>query len=177
MQKTVETIRSLRRLRHALLLLVVAGLQSPLLRSQEIRIKVLDGRNGRPISSECVNVSLGSAPDSSFLIPTDKDGIALIRLAGKDTGENVRRHSSKCNGAAVLEPIAKYSDTIKVTGDYYIPCQPHPPDSPFLSFSTKKVLLSGDVTENHCGRIEASPKPGELIFFVRPLHWWEGMKK
>jgi hypothetical protein len=32
----------------------------------------------------------------------------------------------------------------------------------------KKILESGVVAGNTCGKFRAEPKPGELIFFVRP---------
>ena len=51
-------------------------------------------------------------------------------------------------------------------------CQLRKPDDSWLAmtdFSTKKVLEEGIVTANTCGKATASPKPGELVIFVRPL--------
>jgi hypothetical protein len=76
-----------------------------------------------------------------------------------------------------IEPTVKYADTIGITSGGYMPCQAHPPDSPVLSFSVEEVLRFGAVTANRCGSVEASAKPGELVFFVRPLRWWEKLKR
>jgi hypothetical protein len=44
-------------------------------------------------------------------------------------------------------------------------------------YSIKKILESGVSTANRCGKFEAEAKPGELIFFVRPLTWWERLSQ
>lgn len=158
------------------LIVTLAGSFGTALRAQEIRIKVLDGRNGRPITNECVNVWVGKRTVASLLIPTNKDGIALLHLTDNDTETSVQNHGSACGSLGIIDPVLKYADTIGINSDYYMSCQAHPPDSPRLSFSVKKLLQSGDSTTNVCGKVEASPKPGELVFFVRPRTWWEGMK-
>jgi hypothetical protein len=142
----------------------------------DIRIKVLNGRNGRPIVHECVNVWVGPAHGAAVVVPTDNDGIALIHLAAIGVDGSPGSRVSACNGMGAIDPIFTYSDTIRITSGYSMPCQAHPPDSPWLTFSVNKVLQSGDATANHCGKTEASPKAGELIFFVRPLHWWEALR-
>lgn len=159
---------------------VFIALCGSVLGAQEIRIKVLNGRNGRPVTNECVNVWLGDlsvgsgrSPAAELLIPTDKDGLATLRLTrGAAHGVSYRR-TTACNGGGQVDPTVGYAATIGVSGDYYVACQAHPPDSPMLPFSVEKILESGDVSANFCGKIEASPKPGELILFVRPMHWWE----
>jgi hypothetical protein len=64
------------------------------------------------MSNSYVNVWVGTKRKEAMVIPTDKDGIARLRL-----------------------------------------------------------------TDNDCGKATASPKPGELIIFVRPLTWWEKLKQ
>jgi hypothetical protein len=112
-----------------------------------------------------------------LLIPTNKDGIALLHLTDKDTETSVQSHGSACGGIAVIDPVVKHADIIGINGAYYMSCQAHPPDSPRLSFSVEKLLQSGDSTTNICGKIEASPKPGDLVFLVRPRTWWERLKQ
>jgi hypothetical protein len=59
-------------------------------------------------------------------------------------------------------------------------CEPHTPDYSWLAtmrFATKKILQSGVVTANVCGKVTASPEPGEAILFVRPLSWWKKLKQ
>jgi hypothetical protein len=41
----------------------------------------------------------------------------------------------------------------------------------------KQVVQQGIVTANTCGKATASPKPGEVTIFVRPLTWWEQLKQ
>ena len=122
------------------------------LRAQEIRIRVLDGRNGHPIGDERVNV-LFDAERSARLVSTDRSGVAVVNVGSDQV------------------------DQIRITGDNYVPCQPHPKDSPFLSYSAKEVLRSGVASLNLCGKIEVSPKPGELIFFVRPRSFLERFRQ
>ena len=132
-------------------LLVLFG--GTMLCAQEIiRIRVLDGRNGRPIGDERVNV-LFDAERSARLVPTDRSGVAVVNLG------------------------SEHLDVIRITSDYYVPCQPHPKDSPFLSYSVKEVLQSGIASSNFCGKIEGSPKPGELILFVRPRSFLERLRQ
>jgi hypothetical protein len=45
------------------------------------------------------------------------------------------------------------------------------------NFSTEEILQHGVATANTCGKATASPKPGEVILFVRPLTWWEKLKQ
>ena len=159
------------------LTVMLAGPFGAALRAQDIRIKVLDGRNGHPVTNGwCVNVWVGKERGPMLLIPINKDGIALLHLTDKDSEVSVQNHGSACGGMGLIDPVVKYADTIRIIPDNGMLCQAHPPDSPWLSFSVKKVLQSGDSTTNVCGKIEANPKPGELVFFVRPLTWWERMK-
>jgi len=156
-----------------ILIPTVLGLFGPALRAQDIRIKVVDGRNGRIINDECVNVWVGEKTVEALLIPTNRDGIALLHLVGSDRDTNVQRNGSACGGWGVVDPVVRYADKIGITTGHYMPCQAHPVDSPRLLFSVQEVLRFGAATANLCGRIEASLHSGELIFFVRPLHWWE----
>ena len=78
----------------------------------------------------------------------------------------------------VINPVVKYGDTIGINTGYVL-CQSHTSDYSWLArmdFSTEKVLQSGIVTANTCGKATASPKPGEVTLFVRPLTWWEKVK-
>jgi len=46
-----------------------------------------------------------------------------------------------------------------------------------MKFSTKEVLEQGVVRANTCGNTTATPVPGEVIIFVRPLTFWEELKQ
>ena len=154
---------------------VFASSSGTTVHGQEIRIRVLDGRNGRPITKECVNVWVGPS-GASTVIPTNKDGEAVLRLVEKNADTGIKQYAPGCHGFAILNPVFTYADTISIAPVDYVSCQAHPPGSPLLTFSTEKVLQSGDFTDNKCGKVEASPKPGELIFFVRPRTWLEWLR-
>src|SRR5207244_3544715 len=124
-------------------LIVLSGLSVTAGLGQEIRIKVLDGRNGRPITNECVNVWVGFSQVASIVIPTNKDGAAILRIS-KDKAEISTGQPVKgCNSSGAVRPVFSYAETISITSDYYVPCQVHLPDSPGVTFSTAKVLESG----------------------------------
>src|SRR5215472_1628788 len=131
-------------------------------RDQRIRIRVLDGRNGHPVTKERVNVWIGDKPAAMLfggeggvasLLPTDKNG-------------------------EVSAPIPEdHAQWIEIEADYYFDCRPFRKDAARPVYSVKEVLQTGVVTGNTCGKFRAAPKPGELTFFVRPLHWWEAFKR
>ncbi|PYV31779.1 MAG: hypothetical protein DMG22_15605 [Acidobacteria bacterium] len=159
------------------LTLILASPFGTALHAQDIRIKVLDGRNGRLVTNECVYVYVGKNVDP-LEIPTNNDGMALLHLTNRDSATSIQHGDGPACRAGVVDPIVKYADTVGITSGSgrYMLCQRHQPGRLDLRFSVEKVLKSGDSTANVCGKIEASPNPGELIFFVRPATWWERMK-
>jgi len=155
--------------------LLSASFWSTAVHAQTLRIKLVNGRSGRPISDSFVNVWVGNAQKDAMAIPTDQEGIARLRLTENDSEIDV--HSRP--GVGVINPVVKYSDSLRVNAGY-VSCQPNKPDYSWLliqSFSTSDVLRSGVVTANACGKASASPQPGELIMFVRPLTFWEKLKQ
>jgi hypothetical protein len=132
------------------------------LRDQSIRIRVLDGRNGHPVTKERVNVWVGDKPAAmgfggeggvARLLPTDKNGEVSV-------------------------PIPEdHADWIEIEADYYFDCRPFRKDAPRPVYAVNEVLQSGVVTDNTCGKFRAEPKPGEITFLVRPLHWWEAFRR
>jgi len=169
---------------------VISSLVSPfgpLVHAQDIHVRVLNARNGKPVNNECINVSLGSWHGTDLLVPTDKNGIAVLHLGGKEvTADAACQGWSKQASAAGVEAIA-------VMGDYYVACQEYgkissreltKPDAlPAVikevvpSYPIKKILESGVAAGNTCGRFRAEAKPGELVLFVRPLSFLERLKQ
>lgn len=152
------------------------------LRAQDIRIKLVNGRNGQPMARKCLNVWVGdrSSRRSGLLLETqtDNDGVTRLRLTKRDAEISTQNQRLACGLSGVVNPVVKYGDTISVRPGYVL-CQPRTPDYSWLAmvdFSTKDVLQSGIVTANTCGRIKGSPKAGEVILFVRPLSFWEKLK-
>jgi hypothetical protein len=141
------------------------------LHAQTIKIKLVNGKSGQPISNSYVNTWVGTQRKEAMAIPTDKNGVAWLNLTDKDTDVNTQ------NG--VTHPVVRYADTIRIVAGYVL-CQSHAPDYSWLAtmeFSTNQILQHGIVTPNSCGKSSVSPNPGELVIFVRPLTWWEQLKQ
>jgi hypothetical protein len=162
MIKRVCRISSIFSMSVGFLVILVMGLFAPAAKAQEIRIKVVDGQNGRIKTDECVNVWVGKNTVVAMAIHTDKDGVATLHLTDDDSKISIQQHDPACGDFGVTNPVVKYADTIGITSGVYLPCQASPPDSPRLNFATKEVLESGVATGNVCGMVKASPKPGRL---------------
>ncbi|MGA3126499.1 MAG: hypothetical protein ABSD13_07260 [Candidatus Korobacteraceae bacterium] len=112
-------------------------------------------------------------------IPADKNGVARLRLTQKDN-EVDSSYNSKlgCGGTGAINPVLKYDDTLTTytTGDN--PSCAFPQSMPNarwkeIDFSTKEALQHGVISANTCGKVTASPQPGEVIIFVRPRNFRE----
>jgi hypothetical protein len=172
-------VRSFARGMPGLFVLFVLGSGGTALQAQTIRIKLVNGRTGRAMGGTCVNVWVGNERKSAMAIPTDKDGVASLRLTDKDAEINTQNQSKECGDFGVTNPVVKYASSIRVNAGY-VSCQVRQPDHTWLAiqnFSAKEVLESGVVTANTCGKANASPTPGEIVLFVRPLSWWEKLKE
>lgn len=136
----------------AFLLGFIVLLSSHVMKAEQVLVRVVDGRNGRPISGEKLQLWFNSQSGSAMSISTDTRGVAKVDAPP---------------GAALLLSANLYVDCrySKRTG----------PERP--SYPVSDILRSGVLAANTCGKLKLSPKPGELIFFVRPEHWWEGMKR
>jgi hypothetical protein len=149
------------------LFLAFAALQSRL-DAQTIKIKLMNGRDGRPIANKWVDLGIGNIVHM-LTIPTDKEGVASFRLTDDNADVNT----------GVANPVVKYSDNFRVHAPFAL-CQPNEPNYSWLAimvFSTKDVLQQGIVRANTCGKTTAAPVPGEVIIFVRPLTFWEELKQ
>jgi hypothetical protein len=125
-----------------------------------------------------VNTWVGTERKEAMAIRTDKDGIAQVILTDKDAEVSTPTQPKSQGDLGVMRPIVKYADTIQIAPGYVI-CQAHEPDYSWLAtmkFPTKRIIDQGIVTANTCGKATSSPRPGELIIFVRPLTWWEKLK-
>ena len=160
---------------------IVFAFSATALCAQTIEIRLVNGRNGRPIAASCVNVGVrvGNERKKTIAIPTDKDGIARLRLTDKDDEIDIHDRWKDCGFFGVINPVVKYDDVLSINVSYVL-CQSRKSDYSWLAirdFSTKEVLQRGVVTANTCGKPTALPTPGEVIIFVRPLSWWEQLKQ
>ena len=134
-------------------LLGLAMLVVPItVRAQLISIRVVNGRTGYPITDEKFQLWFDNQSGSATSISTDKQGVARVDAP---------------SGAALLLSANLYVDCrySKQTG----------PQRP--TYPVSEIVQTGVLAANTCGKLKLSAAPGELIFFVRPEHWWEGMKR
>ncbi len=116
----------------------------------KIVIRLLNGKNGHPIGDASVNVWLGGEISASLMIPDAKDEIGLD-LAG-------------------VEPR-----TLRVAPNMRFDCRSsngHSPPGDQIPYSLDEILSKGIVGENVCGKAKASPTPGVLILFFRPMTFY-----
>ncbi len=150
------------------------------LSAQTIEIKLVDGRNGRPMvgTSSYVNVWVGEERKEAIAIPTDEKGVARLQLTLNPSEVNIP--NSKNNGSIVVDhPVVKYNESFRINAPYVL-CGSGARNYSWLqlkNLSTKEVLDHGYVSSNTCGKAAVSPQPGQVVLFVRPLTFWEKMKQ
>jgi hypothetical protein len=166
----------------AIALSVVVSTFGPLVRAQDLHIKVLDGRNGHPAAKECLNVSIGNWHGADVVAKTGKDGIAVLHLVN-DKSEA----EAACPGWPAQASRPADAETIAIVSGSSVTCQtygkapPGPAGRADLkqvvpTYSITKILKSGVAAANTCGKVRVPAQPGELVLFVRPLTWWEKWK-
>ena len=122
--------------------------------AQTLRLRIVDGRNGRPIPNEQPQVTwIGHQNASPVQIQTNTDGIAKLDL-----------------------PSGKI-DYVRIDANLYYDCRKISKDMSPTTYSVREALRAGIVAINTCGKLEIDPGPGEIILFVRPLHRWERLKR
>jgi len=92
---------------------------------------------------------------------------------------DTQNHWKACGEFGVINPVVKYGDFVEVNVGYVV-CEPHGTDFSWLELRklpTKQLMQRGLVSANTCGKATVSPRPGELIIFVRPLNLWERLRQ
>jgi hypothetical protein len=133
---------------------LISCVMLPQLCAETVTIKVVNGRNGRPMSKAPVNVWTSNESKDANAIQTDGNGIAQIH------------------------PVDARVDLRIQVG--YVLCQAPKGNHSWLfvmTFPTHRVLEQGMVTANYCGKATAAPQAGEITILVRPLTWWEMLKE
>jgi hypothetical protein len=169
-----ETVM-IRRVRRSLLLLLLFVCTDGVVSAQSIEIKIVNGRDGRPMAGTCVNLWVGTERKTAMAIPTDENGVARFRLTANDGEVDIHNRWRNCGEFGLIDPIVKYSDSFRIYKGYVL-CESRTPGHSWLAikdYSTQQVVQNGIATVNTCGKATASPKRGEVILFVRPLTWWE----
>lgn len=149
----VRNGESMRQHQHVLLalLLVVAINCCSRLEAETVTIRVLNGKNGKPVTDEQVNVLFPVNHRAQLLLHTDKDGD--VQFDG-DRGE-----------------------VFQILPDFYADCRSWQAGTPSPLYSVTEVLSEGRLTQNTCSKMNIEPRRGKLVYFVKPLHWWEAYKR
>jgi hypothetical protein len=142
--------------------------------AQTIQIKVVDGKTGRSVKSVCVGIQTKDLK-SPVYIPTDKNGVAWLSFTHKNNEIDIFYNPKLgCGGTGVINPVLKYIDTFTSYTTGYNPSCAFPENMPGTrwkeidSISTNEVFQHGFASANTCGKVTASPQPGQVILFVRP---------
>jgi hypothetical protein len=123
----------------------------PSLIGQSITVRVLNARSGRPLARQSVMISWPDTLDKT-VVNLGSDGTGTLDLAGRsEFGMLPGPRSDK-------EPNSLA----------YIDC------NGFSMVRVDGVLSRGLVSANLCSsKVSAKVKPGEVVFWGAPLHWWE----
>ena len=109
------------------------------------------GRNGKTITDEHVQVWING-----------RSGSALSLVPGAD---------------GIYEPEAPAGSSIDVETNYYKDCRPFHKGVPRPTYSVEEIKRDGVAARNTCGKLNSEARRGELLFFVRPINGWDGMKR
>jgi len=124
-----------------------------IMKAQTLRVQILNGKNGKPVVNEHVNVfRTGDFGD----------------LAGN---RDHREFNTDANGIFTVSQIAPETDSFTVAVDWHRPCAKN-----YAKFSLHEIFLKGIVSENSCkAKVGRIVEPGTLILFVRDETFFEKM--
>jgi hypothetical protein len=120
----------------------------------QLRILILNGKNGKPVANEHVNIfRAGDFGD----------------LSGN---RNVAGFNTDVNGIVTTSDIAPDVHAFYVSVDWHRQCTKKNP----TTFSLQEVFTKGIVSENTCKpKLVRSASPGTLVLFVRDETFFEKM--
>jgi hypothetical protein len=139
-------------------LLLIAGVTSqrtipPEREPSKILIRLLNGKNGRPINHEGLAIVLGENPQKDFR--TDSQGELIVDLS------NSHPRDLRAWMFSYYVDCRSNGDT-KIAGE--------------LRYSLDEIASKGIVAENDCGKTHIIPTPGVLVLYMRPMtfkeRWW-----
>lgn len=134
---------------------------------KKIIFRMLDSRTGQPITGAEYVISFEKLPDLSKISGLDpywkeggqKNGILDIPFEADDASIVVHSNYGPANWGYVN------CDSVKTPALHRAPWYP-----------IKQILQSGIAAPNDCNSRKAVAKPGEFVFFVRPMTFWEKMR-
>jgi hypothetical protein len=142
-------------------------------RSQEIRVRFLDGRTGRPVTYEAAQVWVGTSTEFLVAPAKNKEGVATFLYTGHSI-KSVWPPNTNESGYARELTIPPGLERIAVAPSIAAGiCWDLGPSHLGPWYEISDILKHGAVPENRCGSATAKAKPGELILFIEPLSIWK----
>ncbi len=120
--------------------------------AQSVIVQVMDGRSGKPVKN-------GTAVQIAF---PDETIHRMLRL-----------HTDR---EGIVEFDAEGAKDLQVGAVGYVSCHEGHSDTTAEKFSVDQIVQDGLVGLNHCGQALAQPKPGRLLYFVKPQKNWENSR-
>ncbi|MGI4853996.1 MAG: hypothetical protein ACRYF4_08145 [Janthinobacterium lividum] len=66
---------------------------------------------------------------------------------------------------------------VLATVNDYVDCRHGQRDDPPAAYNLQSIATAGSAAQNGCGRVAIHPAPGQLVLFVRPSRWYEGINR
>jgi hypothetical protein len=136
--------------RVAIFLLLMCMSPAAVSQDVDVRIRLINGKNGKPITDENLNIFRNGSGFAENAKP-DRNGVITLRI--------------------------ERSAVFGVGSNIQVTCHPYKPNEKEVrTYSVGKVLSDGIVDLNTCSKkVKATAQPGEFIFFERPRTFWEWM--
>ena len=119
------------------------------------RVHVVDGRNGLSMDHTHLQLWYDDLGTDATSLMTNAQGVALMPAP---VGTPVR---------VLVAP----QDAVDCTRSQ------KQQNAPAAAYNMATLAATGMASVNHCGPIAVKPKPGELVLFMRPLRWYEGLNR
>lgn len=118
---------------------------------QTVVVRLINGRSGKPIAKGRVYIAFDDLHSGQPLnLTTNREGEIQFDASGATTLQ--------------VHPVGMVSCGEQRTG------------MPMRNYSILRILKTDLVTENHCGRSDAEPLRGRLLYYVRPATEWQLFK-
>lgn len=117
----------------------------------EVHLRVLDGRNGRPVANETVSLWYDEREGAAMVVTTNDEGMAVLPPPLQDPLR------------IVLQPLQS------------IDCRTQREEPVFYSLRT--IAEFGMMAQNTCGQPMVRKHKGEVVLFVRSRRWSDGFNQ
>jgi hypothetical protein len=118
-----------------------------------ITIRLLDGRNGKPIRTDEVQIWIDQDQRHVLTVHAAPNGVATVEIP---TG------------------VSAVYVTARRDGWYMYRCDAD--ESNHSAYSLEEIMKSGTVAANRCSHKTVAAESGRLTVFLRPLTFWDKMK-